>query len=35
MRPLSAATANAIFDATGVRMYRMPFSPEQMRAALS
>ncbi len=35
MRPIPAAIANAIFDATGVRMRRVPFSPERVRAALS
>jgi nicotinate dehydrogenase subunit B len=35
MRPLPAAIANAIFDATGVRMRRVPFTPERVRAALS
>jgi nicotinate dehydrogenase subunit B len=35
MRPLAAAIANAIFDATGVRIRRVPFSPERVRAALS
>ena len=35
MRPLAAAVANAVFDATGVRIRRMPFSPEQVKAALS
>ena len=35
IRPLAAAIANAIFDATGVRMRRVPFSPERVKAALS
>ncbi len=35
MRPLSAAIANAIFDATGVRMRRVPFSPDRVKQALS
>jgi nicotinate dehydrogenase subunit B len=35
MRPLPAAIANAVFDATGVRMRRVPFTPERVRAALS
>jgi nicotinate dehydrogenase subunit B len=30
-----AAIANAIFDATGVRMRRAPFTPDRMRNALS
>jgi nicotinate dehydrogenase subunit B len=28
------AVANAIFDATGVRLRQMPFTPERVRAAL-
>jgi nicotinate dehydrogenase subunit B len=35
MRPLSAAIANAIFDATGVRIRRVPFTPESVRQAMS
>jgi nicotinate dehydrogenase subunit B len=35
MRPLAAAVANAIFDATGVRIRKIPFSPEQVKAAMS
>jgi CO/xanthine dehydrogenase Mo-binding subunit len=35
VRPLAAAIANAIFDATGARLRRVPFSPERVRAALS
>jgi nicotinate dehydrogenase subunit B len=35
MRPLSAAIANAIFDATGVRIRRVPFSPDRVKQALS
>jgi len=31
----SAAVANAIFDATGVRLRQIPFTPERVRAALS
>jgi CO/xanthine dehydrogenase Mo-binding subunit len=34
MRSLAAAVGNAIFDATGVRMRRAPFTPERVRAAL-
>jgi nicotinate dehydrogenase subunit B len=34
-RPVAAAVANAIFDATGVRIRRAPFSPERVKAALS
>jgi len=35
MRPTSAAIANAIFDATGVRIRRVPFSPDRVKAAMS
>ena len=35
IRPVAAAIANAIFDATGVRIRRVPFSPERVKAALS
>jgi len=35
MRPLSSAIANAIFDATGVRIRRVPFTPDRVRAAMS
>jgi len=35
MRPLSAAVGNAIFDATGVRIRRVPFTPERVRQAMS
>jgi CO/xanthine dehydrogenase Mo-binding subunit len=34
-RPMAAAIANAIFDATGVRIRRVPFSPDRVKAALS
>jgi nicotinate dehydrogenase subunit B len=33
--PTSAAIANAIFDATGVRIRRAPFTPERVKAALN
>jgi CO/xanthine dehydrogenase Mo-binding subunit len=33
-RPLAAALANAIFDATGVRLRRAPFTADRMKAAL-
>ena len=33
-RPVAAAIANAIFDATGVRLRRVPFSPKNVKAAL-
>lgn len=32
--PTAAAVANAIFDATGVRLRRVPFTPERVLAAL-
>jgi nicotinate dehydrogenase subunit B len=35
IRPLAAAIANAIFDATGVRMRRVPFSPDRVKQAMS
>ena len=35
IRPIAAAVANAVFDATGVRIRRAPFSPERVKAALS
>ena len=34
-RPVAAAIANAIFDATGVRIRRVPFSPSNVKSALS
>ena len=34
-RPVAAAIANAVFDATGVRIRRVPFSPEYVKSALS
>ena len=34
-RPMAAAIANAVFDATGVRLRRVPFTPDWVRAALS
>jgi CO/xanthine dehydrogenase Mo-binding subunit len=33
-RPVAAAIANAIHDATGVRLRRVPFTPEAVLAAL-
>jgi CO/xanthine dehydrogenase Mo-binding subunit len=35
IRPIAAAIANAIFDATGVRIRRVPFSPDRVKSALS
>ncbi len=29
-----AAIGNAVFDATGVRLRRVPFTPERVKAAL-
>ena len=34
-RPVAAAIANAIFDATGVRIRRVPFSPDHVKAAFA
>jgi CO/xanthine dehydrogenase Mo-binding subunit len=33
--PLPAAISNAIFDAVGVRLRRVPFTPERVKAALA
>lgn len=33
-RPVAAALGNAIFDATGVRLRRAPFTPERVKASL-
>jgi nicotinate dehydrogenase subunit B len=35
IRPVAGAIANAIFDATGVRIRRVPFSPDRVKSALS
>jgi CO/xanthine dehydrogenase Mo-binding subunit len=35
IRPVAAAIANAIFDATGVRIRRVPFSPGNVKAAFA
>jgi len=35
IRPLMAAIANAIFDATGVRMRQAPFTPERLKAGFA
>jgi hypothetical protein len=35
IRPVPAAIANAIFDATGVRLRRAPFTPERVKASLA
>jgi CO/xanthine dehydrogenase Mo-binding subunit len=34
-RPMAAAIANAVFDATGVRIRRAPLSPDHVKSALS
>ena len=34
-RTVPGALANAIFDATGVRMRRVPLTPERVKAALA
>jgi xanthine dehydrogenase molybdopterin-binding subunit B len=33
--PIPAAIGNAVFDATGVRLRRVPFTPDRVKAALS
>jgi len=33
--PMGAAIANAFFDATGVRLYRLPMTPDRVKAALT
>ena len=33
-RPVAAAVANAIFDATGIRLRRAPFTPDRVKAGL-
>jgi CO/xanthine dehydrogenase Mo-binding subunit len=35
IRPVAAAIANAVFDATGVRIRRVPFSPDRVKGLLS
>jgi CO/xanthine dehydrogenase Mo-binding subunit len=32
---VAAAVGNAVFDATGVRLRQVPFTPERVRAALA
>jgi CO/xanthine dehydrogenase Mo-binding subunit len=34
IRPVAAAIGNAIFDATGIRLRRAPFTPERVKAAI-
>jgi len=33
--PVAAALANAVFDATGVRLRAVPFTPDRVKAALT
>jgi len=33
--PMGGVIANAVFDATGVRTYRLPITAERLRAALA
>lgn len=33
--PMGAVVANAVFDATGSRLYRLPMTPERVKAALA
>ena len=33
--PVAAALANAVFDATGIRLRTVPFTAERVKAALS
>jgi CO/xanthine dehydrogenase Mo-binding subunit len=35
IRPVAAAIANAVFDATGVRLRRVPLTPERLKPALA
>jgi CO/xanthine dehydrogenase Mo-binding subunit len=35
MGPAPAAIANAIYDAAGIRLRRIPFTPESVQAALN
>ena len=35
IRPMAAAIANAVFDATGVRIRRAPLTPDRVKAAMS
>ncbi|MFN2644171.1 MAG: xanthine dehydrogenase family protein molybdopterin-binding subunit, partial [Burkholderiales bacterium] len=35
IRVIPGAVANAVFDATGVRLRRAPLSPERVKAALA
>jgi len=33
--PMGAAIANAVFDATGARLYRLPMAPSRVKAAIT
>jgi nicotinate dehydrogenase subunit B len=35
IRPVAAAIANAIYDATGIRLRRAPLTPERLKAAMA
>ena len=35
IRPIAAALANAVFDATGVRLRRAPLTPERLKPLLA
>jgi CO/xanthine dehydrogenase Mo-binding subunit len=35
IRPVAAAIANAVFDATGVRLRRAPLTPERLKPGLA
>jgi nicotinate dehydrogenase subunit B len=35
IRPVAAALANAVFDATGVRLRRAPLTPQRVKPALA
>ena len=35
IRPVAAAIANAVFDATGVRLRRAPLTPQRLKPALA
>ena len=35
IRPVAAALANAVFDATGVRLRRAPLTPQRLKPALA
>jgi nicotinate dehydrogenase subunit B len=35
IRPVVAAIANAVFDASGVRLRRAPLIPQRLKAALA